>query len=159
MRLTTSSRSIDSSPALVVGNYTLKAMAVRSGCQNSAIAEVDYVVKGAVASTPSSGPAVSAGFAFSLGSSLDGHVWSWGANASGQLGDGTVLQRSQPVYVKSIDGTSTLKVSRRCPRERVTRWRSWRTARSSPGAATTRGNWGTEVLCQFPSGGRVVSRA
>ena len=106
---TTSSRSINSSPALVVGNYTLKAMAVRSGCQNSAIAEVDYVVKGAVASTPSSGPAVSAGFAFSLGLAPDGHVWSWGANASGQLGDGTVLQRSQPVYVKSIDGTSTLE--------------------------------------------------
>jgi len=32
----------------------------------------------------------------------DGHVWAWGDNGSGQLGDGTNTPRNQPVAVKNI---------------------------------------------------------
>ena len=34
----------------------------------------------------------------------DGTVWAWGENASGQLGDGTYLQRSAPVRVSVLTG-------------------------------------------------------
>jgi alpha-tubulin suppressor-like RCC1 family protein len=34
----------------------------------------------------------------------DGTVWSWGANSSGQLGDGTLTDRETPVQVEGLAG-------------------------------------------------------
>jgi alpha-tubulin suppressor-like RCC1 family protein len=36
----------------------------------------------------------------------NGLVWAWGANLSGQLGDGTIIERHQPVPVGRISGVS-----------------------------------------------------
>lgn len=43
--------------------------------------------------------AIAAGGTFSLALALDGTVWAWGNNNSGQLGDGTTTQRLTPVQV------------------------------------------------------------
>jgi alpha-tubulin suppressor-like RCC1 family protein len=42
---------------------------------------------------------VAAGCVHSLGLRTNGTVWSWGCNATGQLGDGTSISRSSPVSV------------------------------------------------------------
>jgi alpha-tubulin suppressor-like RCC1 family protein len=35
----------------------------------------------------------------SLALSYDGTVWAWGLNSSGELGDGTIIDRSSPVFI------------------------------------------------------------
>jgi alpha-tubulin suppressor-like RCC1 family protein/subtilisin family serine protease len=47
---------------------------------------------------------VSCGDSFSLARKNDGTVWAWGYNASGQLGDGSFLNRSLPVKAVNIKG-------------------------------------------------------
>ncbi len=44
--------------------------------------------------------AVAGGFAHTVGIDSDGTLWSWGANASGQLGDGTTTNRNTPVKIQ-----------------------------------------------------------
>jgi alpha-tubulin suppressor-like RCC1 family protein len=46
--------------------------------------------------------AISAGADFSLAIDSSGAVWSWGRNTSGQLGDGTIAQRTSPVPVVGL---------------------------------------------------------
>ena len=46
--------------------------------------------------------AVSAGRGFTAALKADGTVWTWGANASGQLGDGTTTDRASPVQVTGL---------------------------------------------------------
>lgn len=54
--------------------------------------------------TPSSFKAVSAGEYHTLAVDEQGRVWSWGYNASGQLGDGTTAVRRTPVVVRGLEG-------------------------------------------------------
>jgi alpha-tubulin suppressor-like RCC1 family protein len=49
--------------------------------------------------------AIAAGQTFSLALGVDGRVWAWGANESGELGDGTTIDRHFPTAVAN-DGTS-----------------------------------------------------
>ncbi|MCW3101788.1 MAG: repeat-containing protein [Bacteroidetes bacterium] len=49
-----------------------------------------------------------AGEFHSLALKTDGTVWSWGKNASGQLGDGTATSRTSPVQVSGISGINTI---------------------------------------------------
>ena len=42
-----------------------------------------------------------------IATKTDGTLWSWGNNGSGQLGDGTIINRSSPVQV----GTGTNWIS------------------------------------------------
>lgn len=51
---------------------------------------------------------VASGYRFSCGASSSGSMYCWGENGSGQLGDGTVTQRSAPVQVLGVGGTGTL---------------------------------------------------
>jgi alpha-tubulin suppressor-like RCC1 family protein len=50
--------------------------------------------------------AAASGFAYSLAIKTDGTLWSWGDNASGQLGSGTIIPRSSPVQVGSLTNWS-----------------------------------------------------
>ena len=52
--------------------------------------------------------AIAAGNFYSLAMKADGTVWAWGPNLSGQLGDGTLLQKLTPVQVKDPTGTGFL---------------------------------------------------
>jgi hypothetical protein len=79
---------------LVERALVLKARAWKAGQPASAVARRDYVVTGAV----------SAGGSHTLGLRADGSVWAWGANGSGQLGDGTTTQRTTPVAVSGLTG-------------------------------------------------------
>lgn len=49
-------------------------------------------------------PAVAAGANFTVVLTDDGTVWTWGDNRFGQLGDGTIVQRSTPVRVAGLTG-------------------------------------------------------
>jgi alpha-tubulin suppressor-like RCC1 family protein len=48
--------------------------------------------------------AIAAGSSHSLALKNDGTVWAWGANDSGQLGDGTTMERHIPVQVQNLSG-------------------------------------------------------
>ncbi len=52
--------------------------------------------------------AIAAGDRFSLALKSDGTVWAWGLNTSGQLGDGTVVDKHLPVQVLGTGGAGTL---------------------------------------------------
>lgn len=52
--------------------------------------------------------AIDAGQQFVLALKDDGTIWSWGKNATGQLGDGTGTQRSSPVHVLDSSGIGSL---------------------------------------------------
>ena len=56
--------------------------------------------------------AMAAGNKFSLALKSDGTVWSWGQNDSGQLGDGTSLNRQTPVQVSGLAGVVAISASR-----------------------------------------------
>ena len=45
---------------------------------------------------------VTAGGGFGLATKTDGTLWSWGNNGDGQLGDGTVINRSSPVQLGAL---------------------------------------------------------
>jgi alpha-tubulin suppressor-like RCC1 family protein len=49
---------------------------------------------------------VSAGISFCSAIKTNGTLWTWGANGSGQLGDGTVDNRSSPVQIGSLSNWS-----------------------------------------------------
>ena len=51
---------------------------------------------------PLSWTKVSKGWGFTLALRSDGTLFSWGYNASGQLGDNTVIARSSPVQVGTV---------------------------------------------------------
>ncbi|CAH1202544.1 hypothetical protein PAECIP111893_01827 [Paenibacillus plantiphilus] len=53
--------------------------------------------------------AASAGSYFSIAVRSDGTVWTWGVNDFGQLGDGTMTNRSQPAQISNLD--SVISVS------------------------------------------------
>ncbi|WP_093525671.1 hypothetical protein [Stigmatella erecta] len=46
---------------------------------------------------------IAAGGAHSLAVLSDGTVWAWGNNSNGQLGDGTLLDRTVPVQVQGLN--------------------------------------------------------
>ena len=55
--------------------------------------------------------AVSTGVGYhSLALTTDGHVWAWGLNTNGELGDGTKIQRNAPVRVNGLDDVIAVAV-------------------------------------------------
>ena len=72
--------------------------------RGTAGANVDLGAPAAVA-LPAPASSVSAGGAHSCASLGDASVWCWGANDSGQLGDGTTVDRPTPVRAAGAGGT------------------------------------------------------
>jgi alpha-tubulin suppressor-like RCC1 family protein len=48
---------------------------------------------------------ITAGHLHTTALRTDGTVWAWGSNSKGQLGDGTTVDRPNPIQVKLADGT------------------------------------------------------
>ncbi|WP_226643053.1 Ig-like domain-containing protein, partial [Mesobacillus subterraneus] len=55
---------------------------------------------------------ISSGEEFHLAVKSDGTVWSWGLNAQGQLGDGTITNKNMPVQVKGLKGIKKVVAGR-----------------------------------------------
>lgn len=55
-----------------------------------------------------SAAAIAAGGMHSMYLGLDGHVYTWGGNARGQLGDGTTQPHAQPLQVPGLDNISSI---------------------------------------------------
>ncbi len=55
--------------------------------------------------------AIAGGYLHSLALASDGTVWAWGYNAFGQLGDGTLTNRSTPVQVSGLSGVVAIAAS------------------------------------------------
>jgi alpha-tubulin suppressor-like RCC1 family protein len=95
---TESDPTIASAGTLVVGNYTLKVKAWKTGANASATTTAAYVISGSV--TP---PAIVAGDEHALAIRDDSTVWAWGKNTGGQVGDGTTTSpRLLPKSVWSL---------------------------------------------------------
>ncbi|MBL0159251.1 MAG: hypothetical protein IPP47_19395 [Bryobacterales bacterium] len=62
----------------------------------------------AVPLAPPKSGTVSVGFRHSLWLKPDGTVWAWGANSSGQLGDGTYTRRTAPVPVVGLTSVAAI---------------------------------------------------
>jgi len=52
--------------------------------------------------------AISAGDYYMAARKLDGTVWAWGDNGSGQLGDGTTIERHTPVQVSGLSNITAI---------------------------------------------------
>lgn len=97
---TSTSQTVSSGTTFVVGNYTLKARAFRTGTTDSAVRDVTYALTGPL------GPgAVSVGATHSLLATPDGRVYAWGSNAQGQLGmSTTITPRTVPTLIQHLTG-------------------------------------------------------
>jgi alpha-tubulin suppressor-like RCC1 family protein len=128
-QLGTGNRTNYSSPVSVIGSHVF--IRVRSGCNHSLFHKADgsiwacgYNATGQLgnnSTTSRSSPVlVVGGHSFtrmagsiggwhSLALKANGECWTWGWNSNGQLGDGTITDRSSPVLV--VGGHSFIKVA------------------------------------------------
>jgi alpha-tubulin suppressor-like RCC1 family protein len=100
---TTTSRAIASGTTLLLGNFTLKVRAWRTGATESAIANAAYTL------TAPLGPgAADAGSAHNMVVTPDGRVYAFGENGSGQLGDDSLVDRPTPTLLNTITGVTSI---------------------------------------------------
>ena len=91
----TSNDAVFPAGGIVAGNFTLKVIASKTGATTSSVATASYAITGSIASAR-----VIGGDTHSLAIRPDGVSFAWGANASGQLGDGSTVDKSTPTTVK-----------------------------------------------------------
>lgn len=89
-----SDATLASGDTLVVGSFTYKARAWKTGVSPSAVSVAAYTIGG-----QSGVPAITGGPLQGIAVRADGTVWTWGDNASGALGDGTNVARKNPVPI------------------------------------------------------------
>jgi alpha-tubulin suppressor-like RCC1 family protein len=102
---TTSDPIVASGGTLVIGNFTLKAYATKTGCTASDVKSATFTITGQVATPPPTGAAVVAGANHSVVVKTDGTVWAWGVPP---LGDGTASTQYTPVQVVGAGGSGFL---------------------------------------------------
>ena len=81
--------------------------------------------------------AAGGGTGYAIGS--DGHLYAWGANGNGQLGDGITANATTPVEVLLPSGVTPKAIAG----DTTTRTPSARTGTSTPGEPTQTGRWAT----------------
>jgi alpha-tubulin suppressor-like RCC1 family protein len=74
------------------------------GLGTTAVTTTPQVVPGFNLGQRTGKPRVAAGESYYVAMKSDGSVWAWGQNDSGQLGDGTTMNRSTPVEVPGLTG-------------------------------------------------------
>lgn len=72
----------------------LRLKAFKSGLVDSSVKQALYVMA----------PQIVSSYSHNVALSTDGTVWCWGSNSSGELGDGTTVNRSYPVKVQGLSG-------------------------------------------------------
>jgi alpha-tubulin suppressor-like RCC1 family protein len=102
---TTTDPLMVSGSTLVVGNYTLKAKAFKTGTNASATTTAVYSITGTVAP-----PALAAGSEYSLAIRADGTAWGWGKNGYGQTGSGTTTSPQKlPKIMSGVTGAAAVE--------------------------------------------------
>ena len=100
---TSSSTIVSSGTSLLLGNFTLKVKAFRSGVADSAIASAAYTLTSAL------GPgAVTTGGGHNVLATPDGRVYVWGDNLNGQLGNESTTDRQTPTLLHTITGVTSV---------------------------------------------------
>ena len=94
---------IASGASVLVGNYTLKAKAWKTGCTPSATTTATYQVTGSY-----SPGVVARGGYHSMAARPDGRVWAWGYAGFGALGTGNTTSSTLPVPVRGITGVKAV---------------------------------------------------
>ncbi len=89
--------------SLVACSCTLKARAFLAGWTSSDVKSSTYVMTGRL-----NDGVVVGGSSHSAALSYDGSVWTWGANSSRQLGNGTESERRVPGRVNGLTGVKAL---------------------------------------------------
>jgi alpha-tubulin suppressor-like RCC1 family protein len=98
-----SDAAVSAGGSIRLANVTLKVSAWRTGFTTSDVATAVFTVD-----QPDVVPTVSAGGNHSLLLRNDGTIWAWGANSSGQIGDGTKTQRTVPIIVAGVTGATAV---------------------------------------------------
>lgn len=94
---------VASGSSLLVGAYTLKVRAFKSGAIDSAVTAGIYTLTGALV-----GGDAAAGGSHTLLATPSGLVYGWGDNGYGQLGDSSTTSRSTPRLIQTLTGVSRL---------------------------------------------------
>ncbi len=89
--------------------------------------------------------AVAAGESHSLALKSDGTVWGWGRNSSGQLGDGTTLDRYNPVRVQGLSQVVGIAAGQYHSLAVTADGEGY-----GPGETTSSANWGTVARPREP---------
>lgn len=85
-----------SSGIIINSDCTLKAIAYKSGYEDSDVLTATYVI---IPVEEEDLPQVATGEEYTLFIKPDGTLWAFGANSSGQLGDGTTSDKHTPIKV------------------------------------------------------------
>ncbi|MDP2389883.1 MAG: chitobiase/beta-hexosaminidase C-terminal domain-containing protein, partial [Acidobacteriota bacterium] len=97
----TSSPTIASGTTLVLGSFTLKVKAWRTGATDSDIAGAAYALN-----APLGPGSVAAGGTHSIIATPDGRVIAWGENGNGQIGNEGTVDRTTPTTLNTITGVT-----------------------------------------------------
>ena len=94
---------IPSGTSLLVGGYTIKVKAFKTGNSDSNVGSATYSL-----TTPLSGGSVAAGSTHTVLATPGGLVYGWGTNSSGQVGDSTTTMRTTPKLISTLTGVTKL---------------------------------------------------